>query len=146
MPEDYPSNTKLRVAYQANKVRPAVPAPYRVSQIFIAASAIGGLAETHKRTQELFRQAADSDFAELACKHSDDPQIARNGGDIDGLLAQAQLLPVIRPALERLKAGAVFELVQGVNGFHLIKLTERCDARLATPDEIRSCPCENLCA
>ncbi|EMJ5080327.1 peptidyl-prolyl cis-trans isomerase, partial [Pseudomonas aeruginosa] len=115
----------------------AVPALYRVSQIFIAASAAGGLAEARKRAQELYRQAADGDFAELARKHSDDPQTARNGGDIGGLLAQAQLLPAIRPALERLKVGAVSEPIQGANGFHLVKLTERRDARLATLDEVR---------
>lgn len=90
-----------------------------------------------KRAQELYRQAADGDFAELARKHSDDPQTARNGGDIGGLLAQAQLLPAIRPALERLKVGAVSEPIQGANGFHLVKLTERRDARLATLDEVR---------
>ncbi|WP_049312643.1 peptidylprolyl isomerase, partial [Pseudomonas aeruginosa] len=97
VPEDYPSDAELQAAYQANKAQLAVPALYRVSQIFIAASAAGGLAEARKRAQELYRQAADGDFAELARKHSDDPQTARNGGDIGGLLAQAQLLPAIRP-------------------------------------------------
>lgn len=125
VPEDYPSDAELQAAYQANKAQLAVPALYRVSQIFIAASAAGGLAEARKRAQELYRQAADGDFAELARKHSDDPQTARNGGDIGGLLAQAQLLPAIRPALERLKVGAVSEPIQGANGFHLVKLTER---------------------
>ncbi len=129
--------SELQAAYQANKAQLAVPALYRVSQIFIAASAAGGLAEARKRAQELYRQAADGDFAELARKHSDDPQTARNGGDIGGLLAQAQLLPAIRPALERLKVGAVSEPIQGANGFHLVKLTERRDARLATLDEVR---------
>ncbi len=137
VPEDYPSDAELQAAYQANKAQLAVPALYRVSQIFIAASAAGGLAEARKRAQELYRQAADGDFAELARKHSDDPQTARNGGDIGGLLAQAQLLPAIRPALERLKVGAVSEPIQGANGFHLVKLTERRDARLATLDEVR---------
>ncbi|MCQ9871444.1 peptidylprolyl isomerase [Pseudomonas aeruginosa] len=132
VPEDYPSDAELQAAYQSNKAQLAVPALYRVSQIFIAASAAGGL-----RAQELYRQAADGDFAELARKHSDDPQTARNGGDIGGLLAQAQLLPAIRPALERLKVGAVSEPIQGANGFHLVKLTERRDARLATLDEVR---------
>ncbi len=138
VPEDYPSDAELQAAYQANKVRNWLyRALYRVSQIFIAASAAGGLAEARKRAEELYRQAADGDFAELARKHSDDPQTARNGGDIGGLLAQAQLLPAIRPALERLKVGAVSEPIQGANGFHLVKLTERRDARLATLDEVR---------
>ncbi|HFS1005012.1 TPA: peptidylprolyl isomerase, partial [Pseudomonas aeruginosa] len=38
---------------------------------------------------------------------------------------------------ERLKVGAVSEPIQGANGFHLVKLTERRDARLATLDEVR---------
>ncbi len=84
VPEDYPSDAELQAAYQANKAQLAVPALYRVSQIFIAASAAGGLAEARKRAQELYRQAADGDFAELARKHSDDPQTARNGGDMVG--------------------------------------------------------------
>ncbi len=78
VPEDYPSDAELQAAYQANKAQLAVPALYRVSQIFIAAS-----------------------------------------------------------ALERLKVGAVSEPIQGANGFHLVKLTERRDARLATLDEVR---------
>lgn len=136
VPEDYPSDAELQAAYQANKAQLAVPALYRVSQIFIAASAAGGLAGAQARPGTL-PAAADGDFAELARKHSDDPQTARNGGDIGGLLAQAQLLPAIRPALERLKVGAVSEPIQGANGFHLVKLTERRDARLATLDEVR---------
>ncbi len=59
VPEDYPSDAELQAAYQANKAQLAVPALYRVSQIFIAASAAGGLAEARKRAQELYRQAAD---------------------------------------------------------------------------------------
>lgn len=56
VPEDYPSDAELQAAYQANKAQLAVPALYRVSQIFIAASAAGGLAEARKRAQELYRQ------------------------------------------------------------------------------------------
>lgn len=51
VPEDYPSDAELQAAYQANKAQLAVPALYRVSQIFIAASAAGGLAEARKRAQ-----------------------------------------------------------------------------------------------
>ncbi len=96
VPEDYPSDAELQAAYQANKAQLAVPALYRVSQIFIAASAAGGLAEARKRAQELYRQAADGDFAELARKHSDDPQTARNGGDIGGAWAARE--PLAAPA------------------------------------------------
>ncbi|UYT22365.1 peptidylprolyl isomerase [Pseudomonas paraeruginosa] len=137
VPEDYPSDADLHDAYEANKAQLGVPALYRVSQIFIATATAGGPAEARKRAQELYRQAAAGDFAELARKYSDDPQTARNGGDIGGLLAQAQLLPAIRPALERLKVGEVSEPIQGGNGFHLVKLTERRDPRLASLDEVR---------
>lgn len=55
VPEDYPSNTELRAAYQASEIQLTASALYRVSQIFIAASATDGLAEACRRVRELFR-------------------------------------------------------------------------------------------
>ena len=134
VPEDYPSDAELQAAYQANRrnwlyrrctgsARSSSP-PLRPA---------GLRASAPRNSTGRPRTATSPNWRASIPTTRRPPATAATSV----LLAQAQLLPAIRPALERLKVGAVSEPIQGANGFHLVKLTERRDARLATLDEVR---------
>lgn len=136
VPEGYPSAAEVQAAYEAQRASLVLPVRYRVSQIFIAAKP--GDEAVAKRVQALYRkaQAADADFAELARSNSDDTASAQRGGEI-GLLPLNQLMPAVRPALQQMKDGAISEPLRTAEGFHILKLLGREEARVATLDEVR---------
>ncbi|KAG1386977.1 hypothetical protein G6F60_014293 [Rhizopus arrhizus] len=75
-PDDYPGQADLQVAYERAKPQLAVPAQYRVSQIFLPA-ALGdadAVTAARKQAQDLVKraQAPKADFAALAQSYSRD--------------------------------------------------------------------------
>ena len=65
-----------------------------------------------------------ADFAELAKKYSDDPQAAKDGGELGGF-KKGDMLPEIESAVAGMKAGQISGIVNTTAGFHIIKLEER---------------------
>jgi peptidyl-prolyl cis-trans isomerase SurA len=76
------------------------------------------------------------DFAELAKKYSDDPQAAKDGGDL-GTFKKGDMLPEIEETVIGMKPGDVSELVGTPAGFHLIKLEERFIGKARPFDEVK---------
>ncbi|RMG17352.1 MAG: peptidylprolyl isomerase [Bacteroidetes bacterium] len=71
--------------------------------------------------QELYEQLkAGADFAELARKHSDDPNSARNGGD----LGTGRLLPEMEARKLKLGAGEFSEPFTTAFGWHILAVTK----------------------
>ncbi|MCU1742083.1 peptidylprolyl isomerase [Pseudomonas sp. 20S_6.2_Bac1] len=138
VPADYPSAEELQQAYDSGKSAWQTPPLYRVSQIFLAVPDQQSLESVRKQAVELSRraQAAPDEFAVLAGQYSQDRESAKRGGDA-GLQPLQQLLPEVRGAVSRLKAGAVADPVQSPAGFHIVKLNEMQPARTATLDELR---------
>ncbi|MBD0704127.1 peptidylprolyl isomerase [Pseudomonas sp. PSB1] len=138
VPAEYPSEEELQQAYEAGKANWAVPALYRVSQIFLAATEPQTMEATRRRAVELSQkaQASPAEFAALATRFSQDRTSAERGGD-SGLQPLQQLVPPVREAVARLKLGAVSDPVQSAAGFHVIKLTEQQPPREATLEEVR---------
>lgn len=66
---------------------------------------------------------ADTDFAELARKHSEGPS-APKGGDL-GFISKGQTAPSFELAAFSLKAGEISGVVQTSYGLHIIKVEER---------------------
>ena len=64
---------------------------------------------------------AGKPFAEVAKKYSDDPSVARNGGDI-GPMLQEELRPAFAEAAQKLKPGELSEPVLSNFGYHVIRL------------------------
>jgi len=83
----------------------------------------------------LKRAEAGEDFAQLAKEFSMDPS-ASQGGDI-GFAEKGQLDPAYEKTAFALKPGATSGLVQSSFGFHIIKVTEKRMAGLATLPDIR---------
>ena len=140
-PDNYPSDADLQAAYERAKPQLAVPAQYRVSQIFLPA-ALGdadAVAATRKQAQELAKraQAPKADFAALAQSQSRDETSRAQGGDI-GYVPLAQLSPEMRPVILQMKAGEVSAPVQSAAGFHILKLTALQPASVTPFDQIKN--------
>ena len=112
----------------------------RTSHILITVPA-GATPEQEKalqmRAQALLERARKGeDFASLAKDNSMDPS-ASQGGDI-GLTEIGELEAAYEDAAEKLKAGEISGIVRTSYGFHIIKLTERKKAGIASLDEVRT--------
>jgi len=100
----------------------------------------GANAEQEKQARQraedlLARLKKGEDFAALAKDNSMDPSASR-GGDI-GLTADGDLEAEYEQAAAKLKVGEISDVVRTVYGFHIIKLTDRKKAGIATLDEVR---------
>ncbi|MBP1596732.1 MAG: PpiC-type peptidyl-prolyl cis-trans isomerase [Acidobacteria bacterium] len=84
----------------------------------------------------LERARKGEDFAKLAKENSMDPSASR-GGDI-GLTQKGELEAAYEDAAEKLKVGEVSGIVRTSYGFHIIKLTDRKKAGIASLDEVRA--------
>ena len=83
----------------------------------------------------LARAKKGEDFAKLAKEYSMDSS-ASNGGDI-GPSPRGQLAPEYEEAAFALAVGAISDLVRTQFGYHIIKVTEKKKAGLATLEEVR---------
>ncbi len=139
-PDDYPGQADLQAAYERAKPQLAVPAQYRVSQIFLPA-ALGdadAVTAARKQTQDLVKraQAPKADFAALAQSYSRDDTSRAQGGDI-GFVPLAQLMPEMRPVIEQMKEGEVSAPVQSAAGFHILKLSALRPASVTPFDQVK---------
>jgi peptidyl-prolyl cis-trans isomerase C len=116
------------------------PDMIRTSHILISVPD-GATAEQEKlarqRAELLLERAKKSeDFAKLAKENSMDPS-ASQGGDI-GLTENGELASEYEAAAAKLKVGEISPIVRTSYGFHIIKLTDRKKAGMATLEEVRS--------
>jgi parvulin-like peptidyl-prolyl isomerase len=75
-------------------------------------------------------------FEALARQYSDDPNAKDTAGDLD-YFSRERIMPEFADAAFKLKVGEVSAPVRTQFGFHLIKLTDRKPAHVATLDEAR---------
>lgn len=140
-PADYPPEKLLREAYEANKEAFTTPRQYRLSQIYVA----GTDDNARQLAEQLHKQASRkrADFADIARKSSQHAASAAKGGDM-GWLAENDMLPAIRAALEGLKIDEVSRPVAGGEGIHILKLTERKEAEALPLDKVKDALARNL--
>lgn len=141
VPESYPTEEEVKSFYESNQAALTLPRQLRLAQIFVAAPE--GLSEVE--AIQLQRKAGDlrrrldepkADFAALARAESEEPQSAGRGGEI-GLLPENMIQPEVFEAVRSLKAGGVTEPVRLPGGWHIVKVLEIQEPRLATLEEIR---------
>ncbi|MDA8260352.1 MAG: peptidylprolyl isomerase [Betaproteobacteria bacterium] len=146
-PADYPSETEIKAAYEANKSRFMQPAQFHLQQIFVADTGADqkGAEAAAQRADELWKLAREkgADFAELARKHSGHAESAAKGGDM-GWLAENALIPDIRTMIQGLGAGEVSKPVKSPNGWHILKLIERKAPAQQTLVEVRDSLVQSL--
>ncbi len=125
-PSSFPSDAELQEAYKLNQQRFIAPRTDHLAHIFIAAPADAAGAKAAKaKADRLAAQlkSAPDRFAELARTESDDKASAAQGGDL-GVVAETQLAPEIRGAVQGLPEGGISEPVNAAGGWHLLRLIE----------------------
>ncbi len=148
VPESYPTEEEVKAFYETNQSALTLPRQLRLAQIFVALPE--GASEVE--TIQIQRKAADlrrrldepkADFSVLARAESEEPQSAGRGGEI-GLLAENLIQPEVLEAVRNLKVGGVSEPVRLPGGWHIVKVLEVQEPRVATLDEIRPQVVERL--
>jgi peptidyl-prolyl cis-trans isomerase SurA len=117
----------LRKIYQENIKEYTDPLEVKVQQIFLPVSP-GATEEQIRAIRKeaetlLERVRAGGDFAQLARAHSRGPEA--NEGGVLGFFKEKELVPELEKAAFPLKVGEVSDLVQGPDGFHILRVLER---------------------
>ena len=146
-PADYPTESDVKVAYEANRDTFLEPKAWLLAQIFVsvapAASNITSDPEAKvKRLTEALKKDPAS-FAKLAAAESEEPTSAAKQGEI-GWLPEPRIHPEIRAVLPGLKLGAISEPVRMDDGWHFIRVLDIREARVPTLEQIRAPLAERL--
>jgi len=90
-----------------------------------------------KKAQEILKEVKKpgADFAELAKKYSDCPSKAQ-GGDL-GFFTKDRMVPEFSQAAFAMQPGDISDIVQTKFGYHVIKVTDREQARKIPFDEAK---------
>ncbi len=76
-----------------------------------------------------------SDFNEMAIRHSEDPTLAENDGDLGWFEVEQLKLPEFKTALDSLEVGEISLPFRSQYGFHVVKLDEKRDSGKLTLDK-----------
>ncbi len=131
--------TAVRQYYLTHKDQFTVPAEARAAHILIA-SGVGNEVTAdslaYVRADSLYTAIqSGADFGEVARAFSQDPGSAANGGDL-GTFGRGKMVESFEQAAFSLPVGEVSRPVRSPFGFHLIKVLDRRDARVAAIDEV----------
>lgn len=85
------------------------------------------------KIQSLKAQIPKSDFGTLAEKNSEDPGSKANKGDL-GFFGKGQMVPEFEKAAFAMKIGEVSDVIKTQFGYHLLKLTDKKEAKMAVLD------------
>src|SRR5438046_397491 len=89
------------------------------------------------KAQDVLKQVkAGGNFADLAKKYSDDPGSAKEGGSL-GWIGKGRTVPEFEKAAFSQPKGQIGDLVKSSYGFHIIRVDDRQDAHMKTPDEVK---------
>jgi peptidyl-prolyl cis-trans isomerase C len=126
--------------YRENPTQFESPEEIRASHILVRAAETDpadARAAAKTKAEGLAAQArGGADFGEMAKANSGDPGSAANGGDL-GYFARGRMVPPFEQAAFALKVGEVSGVVETPYGYHIIKVTDRREARTLPLDEVR---------
>jgi len=138
---DYPGESDLQCAYDANKTKLLIPRSFLLSQIYLSAPEGADptiLAAAKAKLDSVVKQLAakGADFAAIARQASDESTSAAQGGKI-GWLTETQIQPEIREKLPKLTLGTLSEPIRLKDGWHILKVLDVREARTPALSEIR---------
>lgn len=114
--------------YQANRSRYGEQEIFKARHILIAvpqnADEATNKALLEKALDIQQRAQKGEDFAELARKYSDDPNAAKDGGEL-GAFKKGDLVPEMEEMVMGLNPGEVSGLVRSKGGIHIVKLEKK---------------------
>jgi parvulin-like peptidyl-prolyl isomerase len=141
-PPEYPNETEIKAAYDAQKASLAMPRQFRIAQIFIACprnADKSGVRKAEAKLAAVKEKLASykQDFAAIARSDSEEKVSAANGGEI-GWLAEAQIQPELRPRILKLLKHEVSSPVRLNDGWHILKCLDKRDAGAPALEHIRA--------
>lgn len=139
------SRDDLQTYYDAHRDSYRVPEQIKVSHIWIKSPLPGedgkvddkAMAAAQHRAEDLLKQLkGGAKFEDVAKKSSEDPGSANVGGSL-GWIGKGQTTPEFEKAAYALSKGQVSDVVKSSDGFHIIRLDDKHEARLKTVDEVK---------
>ena len=133
------SEDAIRSYYNENKQRFEQPERVQASHVLIkvdagATEAMKNVARTDAE-RVLGELRGGADFAQVASQNSDCPSKER-GGDL-GYFEQGRMVKPFEDVAFNLKIGEISDVVETQFGYHIIKVTDRQDARTIPFDEAK---------
>ena len=117
-----------------------VPETVRASHILVAVpegAKPAEVADKEKKAKDLAEKAKKGgDFAQLAKENSEDPGSKENGGDLN-FFSRERMVPEFAEAAFKMNKGDISDPVKTQFGFHVIKVTDKKDARTVPFDEVK---------
>lgn len=140
-PAEFPSESDLQEAYEANMASYLVPRQFELAQIFVALpqGADAAAEKTAKAKLDKIQKrlrGPKADFAAIATEDSDDRMTGLQGGKM-GWVAETQLAPDIKPVVTGLPKGSVSEPLRLNDGWHFLKLLDTKPAGAKPLAEVR---------
>ncbi len=133
--------------FEANKARYEQKEEVRAQHILIPAKAGDATAEAAalKKINEIKAESAKEDFGKLATKFSEDPGSKAQKGDL-GFFGRGRMVKEFDEVAFNLKPGQISDPVKTSFGYHLIKVNEKHEAKVASFDTVKDQVAKNLLA
>lgn len=120
---------EMKAYFDENKASLDVPEQVKASHILVADEA--------KAKEVKAKLAAGGDFAALAKEYSTDESNKEQGGEL-GFFSKGDMVPEFENVAFSLKAGDISEPVKTEFGYHIIKVSEKKEAKPATYDDSKA--------
>ncbi|MBR5043116.1 MAG: peptidylprolyl isomerase, partial [Bacteroidales bacterium] len=125
IPEVTPYDVKQYIDSASVDRLPVVPIKYKLSQICIYPDREAAALAVKERLLSIRERIMNGEkFATLARLYSEDPGSARKGGEL-GMASKSIFWPVFSDAAMSLKPGAISQIVETPDGFHIIEVLEK---------------------
>ena len=117
---------EIKLYFDTNKDSLGVAEEVKASHILVATEELANEVKT--------KIAAGEDFADLAKQYSTDESTKELGGNLD-FFAKGDMLPEFEEVAFSLEIGQVSEPVKTDYGYHIIKIEDKTEAKVATLEE-----------
>jgi len=125
IPEVTPYDVKMYIDTSSVDKLPVVPIKYKLSQICIYPDREAAALAVKERLLNIRERIINGEkFSTLARLYSEDPGSARKGGEL-GLASKSIFWPAFSDAAMSLKPGAISQIVETPDGFHIIEVLEK---------------------
>jgi peptidyl-prolyl cis-trans isomerase D len=140
------SHDDLQAYYNQHRDQYRVPEQIKVSHIWIKMPLPGpdgkiddkGVAAAQARADDLLKQLqSGAKFEDVAKKSSEDTGSANVGGSL-GWIGKSQMGAEFEKAAASLPKGQISGVVKTLDGFHIIRVDDRQDARMKTLDDVKA--------
>ena len=130
------SEDEVRLRFEADTAASQIPERLRARQVFLATLDKDPAAVKEVIAAVAQRLEGGEDFAALALELSEDERSKRSGGDL-GWFGRERVPEDFGKQVFAQEAGAVGQPFATELGWHLVEVTEKAPARVATLDEMR---------